>query len=171
MLGEYPCLQLKNEGVGLSESQLKENFGKIWPKFMEFEISRSKRCVDLAGSVNGYLILQVVAYHQLSLLRSTAPANNYSDLRDAWETIQPAHLMNLPYILNYATISELTGIDKETTRRAVLKLEKNQWLTVDKKLGITYSPSEKNQKMLLELNEWELKFLGKLVKLTGSSFS
>ncbi len=36
---------------------------------MEFEISRSKRCVDLAGSVNGYLILQVVAYHQLSLLR------------------------------------------------------------------------------------------------------
>ncbi len=79
-------------------------------------------------------------------------------------------MMHLPYILNYAAIAELTGIDKETTRRAVLKLEKNQWLTVDKKLGITYAPSEKNQKMLLDLNEWELKFLGKLVKLTGANF-
>ena len=67
---------------------------------MEFEISRSKRCVDLAGSVNGYLILQVVAYHQLSLLRSTAPANSYSDVRDAWEKSQPAQMMDLPYILN-----------------------------------------------------------------------
>ena len=154
----------------MSESQLKENFGKIWPKFMEFQISRSKRCVDLAGSVNGYLILQVIAYHQLSLLRSTASANNYSDVRDAWEASQPTHLMNLPYILNYAAIAELTGIDKETTRRGVLKLEKNQWLTVDKKLGIAYAPSEKNQKMLLELNEWELNFLGKLVKLTSADF-
>ena len=163
-------LNVENEGFGLSESQLKKNFGKIWPRFMEFEISRSKRCVDLAGSVNGYLILQVVAYHQLSLLRLTASANDYTDVRDAWETIQPAHMMHLPYILNYAAIAELTGIDKETTRRAVLKLEKNQWLTVDKKLGITYAPSEKNQKMLLELNEWELKFLGKLVNLTGANF-
>jgi hypothetical protein len=152
----------------LSEALLKSNFGKVWPKFLEFQISRSKRCVDIAGSVNGYLILQVVAYHNLSLLSYTASGYNYSVMREAWEIGWPETLVNLPYILNYAAIAELTGIDKETTRRAVLKLEKNQWLTVDKKLGITYSPTEGNQKKLLELNEWELTFFGKMVELAAA---
>lgn len=149
--------------VGLSEIYIKTNFGTVWPKFLEFQISRSKRCVEVAGSVNGYLILQIVAYHNLSLLSSTTPVGSYDQARAAWEAGWPANLVNLPFTLNYAAIAELAGLDKETTRRVVLKLERDQWLTVDKKLGINYAPSENNQKRLLDLNEWEVSFLGKLV--------
>jgi hypothetical protein len=48
---------LNDEVVGLSEANLKAKFGAVWPKFLEFQISRSKRCVEVAGSVNGYLVL------------------------------------------------------------------------------------------------------------------
>ena len=154
--------------VDLGEANLKANFGVVWPKFLEFQISRSKRCVEIAGSVNGYLILQVVAYHNLSLIKSTASPDTYDEARKAWELSSMDASLDLPYILNYAAISELTGLDKETARRAVLKLGKNGWLTVDKKLGINYSPSDENQRLLLELNEWELGFLGRLIALTNA---
>jgi hypothetical protein len=159
---------LNNEVVGLSEANLKANFGAVWPKFLEFQISRSKRCVEVAGSVNGYLVLQVIAYHNLSLINATTSMDSYEEARNAWELGWSDTSLDLPFILNYAAISELTGLDKETTRRAVLKLEKNGWLTVDKKLGITYSPSDENQALLLELNEWELVFLGRLMALMNA---
>jgi len=154
--------------VDLSEAKLRTNFPAVWPKFLEFEISRSKRCVEVAGSVNGYLVLQVLAYHNLSLIISTASPNTYDEARKAWELSSMDASLDLPYILNYAAISELTGLDIETARRAVLKLEKNGWLTVDKKLGIKYSPRDENQRLLLELNEWELGFLGRLIALTNA---
>ena len=154
--------------VDLSEAKLRANFRDVWPKFLEFQISRSKRCVEVAGSVNGYLVLQVIAYHNLSLINATTSFDSYEEARNAWELGWSDTSLDLPFILNYAAISELTGLDKETTRRAVLKLEKNGWLTVDKKLGITYSPSDENQALLLELNEWELVFLGRLMALTNS---
>ena len=159
---------LNNEVVDLSEAKLRANFRAVWPKFLEFEISRSKRCVDVAGSVNGYLVLQVLAYHNLSLINSTVSPDTYDEARKAWELSSMDASLDLPYILNYAAISELTGLDKETARRAVLKLEKNGWLTVDKKLGINYSPSDENQRLLLELNEWELGVLGRLIALTNA---
>jgi len=152
----------------LSEIYLKTNFGAVWPKFLEFEISRSKRCAKIAGSVNGYLILQIVAYHNLSLITSANSLDSYSQARAVWEADLPKSLLDLPYILNYAAIAELTGLDKETARRVVLKLERDQWLSVDKKLGINYAPSEKNQKRLLELNEWEISYLGKLIELMSA---
>ena len=154
--------------VGLSEAKLKANFGAVWPKFLEFQISRSKRCVEVAGSVNGYLVLQVIAYHNLSLINATTSMDSYEEARNAWELGWSDTSLDLPFILNYAAIAELTGLDKETTRRAVLKLEKNGWLTVDKKLGITYSPSDENQALLLELNEWELVFLGRMMALMNA---
>lgn len=154
--------------VDLSEAKLRANFRDVWPKFLEFQISRSKRCVEVAGSVNGYLVLQVIAYHNLSLINSTTSVESYEQSRNAWELGWSDTLLDLPYILNFAAISALTGLDKETARRAVLKLEKNGWVTVDKKLGITYSPSDENQRLLLELNEWELGFLGRLIALTNA---
>jgi hypothetical protein len=159
---------LNNEVVDLSEAKLRANFRDVWPKFLEFQISRSKRCVEVAGSVNGYLVLQVIAYHNLSLINSTTSVESYEQARNAWELGWSDTLLDLPYILNFAAISALTGLDKETARRAVLKLEKNGWVTVDKKLGITYSPSDENQRLLLELNEWELGFLGRLIALTNA---
>ena len=154
--------------VDLSEAKLRANFRDVWPKFLEFQITRSKRCVEVAGSVNGYLVLQVIAYHNLSLINSTTSVESYEQARNAWELGWSDALLDLPYILNFAAISALTGLDKETARRAVLKLEKNGWVTVDKKLGITYSPSDENQRLLLELNEWELGFLGRLIALTNA---
>ena len=112
--------------------------------------------------------MQIVAYHNLSLITSANSLDSYSQARAVWEKGLPKSLLDLPYILNYAAIAELTGLDKETTRRVVLKLERDQWLSVDKKLGINYAPSAKNQKRLLELNEWEISYFGKLIELMSA---
>ena len=47
----------------MSEESLKQAFGSIWGRFLEFEITRSKLICELAGNPVHALILQVVAYH------------------------------------------------------------------------------------------------------------
>jgi DNA-binding GntR family transcriptional regulator len=63
----------------------------------------------------------------------------------------------------------MTRIDKETVRRSVKKLAEQGWVTVDKKNGISYSPSTVNQEKLLMLNEWEVTHLGRLFKRLGDA--
>jgi DNA-binding GntR family transcriptional regulator len=63
----------------------------------------------------------------------------------------------------------MTRIDKETVRRSVKKLAEQGWVTVDKKNGISYSPSTVNQEKLLMLNEWEVTHLGRLLKRLGDA--
>lgn len=66
--------------------------------------------------------------------------------------------------LPYDSIVELTGIDKETIRRAVKKLAEHGWLEVDKTTGIHYNPTQLSQDKLVMFNEWELGELGRLLK-------
>ena len=70
----------------------------------------------------------------------------------------------LPKKLSYAAISDMTGIDKETVRRSVKKLEEHGWLSIDGKTGIHYEPLTSNQDKLLMFNEWEIAQLGRLLK-------
>ncbi|MDC0458718.1 MarR family transcriptional regulator [Alphaproteobacteria bacterium] len=148
----------------MSEESLKRVFGAVWSRFLEFEITRSRMITELTGSSSSGLILQVVAYHNLTLVQSTLDSKTYSEIRGAWELGDQTSNSELPKKLSFAAIADITGIDKETVRRAVKKLEEQEWLSINQEAGISYNPSQTNQDKLLILNEWEVTHLGRLIK-------
>ena len=148
----------------MSEETLKRVFGAVWSRFLEFEITRSRMITELTGSSSSALILQVVAYHNLTLVQSTLDSKTYSEIRGAWELGDQTSNSELPKKLSFAAIADITGIDKETVRRSVKKLEEQEWLSINQEAGISYNPSQTNQDKLLILNEWEVTHLGRLIK-------
>ena len=149
----------------MSEDDLKKKFGSVWWRFLEFEISRSRMIIELAGNPVSALILQVVAYHHLTLVQSGANEKDYQEIRDKWEAGDVYTKSSLPLKLSYASISDISGIDKETVRRSVKKLAEENWVVIDQKTGIHYQPSIANQDKLLMFNEWELAQVGRLIVL------
>ena len=119
---------------------------------------------EVAGNPVSALILQVVAYHNLTLVQSDLNEKNYEAIRKQWEAGDTTTQTKMPQKLSYAAISEITGIDKETVRRSVKRLAEQDWVTIDQKTGIHYQPSVANQDKLLMLNEWELVSLGRLIE-------
>ena len=148
----------------MSEDDLKKAFGSVWWRFLEFEITRSRMMSEVAGNPVSALILQVVAYHNLTLVQSDLNEKNYEAIRKQWEVGDTNVQTKMPQKLSYAAISEITGIDKETVRRSVKRLAEQDWVTIDQKTGIHYQPSVANQDKLLMLNEWELVSLGRLIE-------
>jgi hypothetical protein len=148
----------------MSEGDLKKAFGAVWWRFLEFEITRSRMMSEVAGNPVSALILQVVAYHNLTLVQSDLNEKNYEAIREQWEAGDTNIQTKMPRKLSYAAISEITGIDKETVRRSVKRLAEQDWVTIDQKTGIHYQPSVANQDKLLMLNEWELVSLGRLIE-------
>lgn len=148
----------------MSEESLKKTFGSIWWRFLEFEITRSRTMSELTGNLTSALILQVVAYHNLTLVQSTLDSKTYSEIRGAWELGDQTSNSELPKKLSFAAIADITGIDKETVRRSTKKLEVQGWLSIDQKTGISYNPSQINQDKLVGFNEWEVTHLGRLLK-------
>ena len=148
----------------MSEESLKSTFGAIWWRFLEFEITRSRMMTEVTGNISSALILQVVAYHNLTLVQSAVESEAYSEIRSAWELDDSTAGHDLPQKLSFAAISDMTRIDKETVRRSVKKLAEQGWVSVDKNNGISYSPSMANQDKLLMLNDWEVTHLGRLLK-------
>ena len=117
---------------------------------------------EVAGNPVSALILQVVAYHNLTLVQSglnEKVIEQFENNGRRWRDIQT----KIPQKLSYAAISDITGIDKETVRRSVKKLAEKQWVVIDQKTGIHYQPSVSNQDKLLMLNEWEIVNLGRLI--------
>jgi hypothetical protein len=150
--------------IVLSEENLKRVFGAVWSRFLEFEISRSKMMAELTGSLSSALVLQVIAYHNLTLVQSSLESKNYSEIREAWELGNQTLISDLPQKLSFAAIADITGIDKETVRRSVKRLEEQRWVVIDQKNGISYDPSEMNQDKLVSFNEWEVTHFGRLLK-------
>jgi hypothetical protein len=148
----------------MSEGDLKKAFGAVWWRFLEFEITRSRMMSEVAGNPVSALILQVVAYHNLTLVQSDLNEKNYTAIREHWEAGGTDIQTKMPQKLSYAAISDITGIDKETVRRSVKRLAEQDWVVIDQKTGIHYQPSVSNQDKLLMLNEWELVNLGRLIE-------
>jgi CRP-like cAMP-binding protein len=148
----------------VSEDSLKSSFGAIWWRFLEFEITRSRMMTEVTGNISSALILQVVAYHNLTLVQSAVESDAYSEIRSAWELGNSTAGHDMPQKLSFAAISDMTRIDKETVRRSVKKLAEQGWVTIDKTSGISYNPSMANQDKLLMLNDWEVTHLGRLLK-------
>ena len=119
---------------------------------------------ELTGSSSSALILQVVVYHNLTLVQSSLEGKTYSEIRGAWELGDQALISGLPQKLSFAAIADITGIDKERVRRSVKKLAEQGWLVIDQKTGISYKPSQLNQDKLLNLSEWEIIHFGRLLK-------
>ena len=103
----------------MSEERLKRVFGAVWTRFLEFEITRSKLMCEAAGNPLSALILQVVAYHNLTIVQSAAENNTYAEIRSAWELSDEALAQYWPQKLSFSAIADITGIDKETVRRSV----------------------------------------------------
>ena len=118
---------------------------------------------EVAGNPVSALILQVVAYHNLTVVQSGLNEINYKAIRERWEGSGKDDKSKIPKKLSYAAISDITGIDKETVRRAVKRLAEQEWVVIDQKTGVHYQPSVSNQDKLLMLNEWELVNLGRLI--------
>ena len=152
----------------MSEERLRKAFGSVWWRFLEFEISRSRMIIEFAGNPVCALILQVVAYHHLTLVQSGANKKNYEEIREKWESGDVDTKSILPRKLSYASISDISGIDKETVRRSVKKLVEQNWVVIDQKTGIHYQPSIANQDKLLMFNEWELAQVGRLIALLNN---
>ena len=148
----------------MSERDLKKAFGAVWWRFLEFEITRSSMMSEVAGNPVSALILQVVAYHNLTLVQSDLNEKNYRAIRAHWESGGTDIQTKMPQKLSYSAISNITGIDKETVRRSVKRLAEQDWVVIDKTTGIHYQPSVSNQDKLLMLNEWELENLGRLLE-------
>ena len=119
---------------------------------------------ELTGSSSSALVLQVVAYHNLTLVQSSLEGKTYGEIRGAWELGDQTSFSDLPQKLSFAAIADITGIDKETVRRSVKKLEEQRWVVIDPKTGISYNPSKINQDKLVSLNEWEITHFGRLLK-------
>ena len=149
--------------IAVSEEDLKKAFGAVWWRFLEFEITRSRLICELAGNPVSALILQVVAYHNLTLVQANADGDTYGAIRAKWEKNDMQGEGDTPLKLSYASIAELTEIDKETVRRTVKKMAEQGWFEVDQKTGIHYNPTQSNQDKLVMLNEWELIQFGRLL--------
>ena len=118
---------------------------------------------EVAGTPVSALILQVVAYHHLTLVQVAVKINITVISAKGGNWVKTIQLLFCPKTL-YAAISDMTGIDKETVRRSVKKLEEHGWLSIDGKTGINYEPLTSNQDKLLMFNEWEIAQLGRLLK-------
>ena len=77
---------------------------------------------EVAGSPVSALILQVVAYHNLTLVQYGSDKQNYEEMIDHWQSGIQNINGDIPKKLSYAAISEITGIDKETVRRSIKKI-------------------------------------------------
>ena len=119
---------------------------------------------EVAGNPVSALILQVVAYHNLTIVQSGLNETNYKAIREHWEAGGEDIKTKMPLKLSYSAISDMTGIDKETVRRSVKRMAEQEWVVIDQETGIHYQPSVPNQDKLLMLNEWELANLGRLME-------
>ncbi len=148
----------------MSEESLKKAFGAIWWRFLEFEISRSRLICEFAGYPVNALILQVVAYHNLTLVQASVGSKAYSEIRSKWEKNDMKGASDIALKLSYTSIAEKTGIDKEAVRRALKKLAEQGWLELKQKTGIHYNPKQSKQEQLVIFYEWEIAQLGRLLK-------
>ena len=131
---------------------LEENFTPIWQRFLEMEIIRSQYCLKFAGSANAYLVLQVVCWHHLLLVTEDQAGSSYEATIDSWFASQTSVKASNKK-LTYALISDLTGLDKETVRRNVKMLEKQGFVSADRKTGVMFTPTpENNDRLVNDLN-------------------
>ena len=149
-------------------SGLEDRFFDIWKRFLEFEIVRSKHCLQFAGTANTYLVLQVICWHQLLNVGEELDDTSFDSTIEQWY-LHSQTARSQDKKLTYALISELTGLDKETVRRNVKTLDENGWVTTSRMDGIRFSASEEMNAQLIELNKVERQLVAKFAKILANN--
>ena len=129
------------------------NFGSIWESFLSFEIKRSREALKYFGNANNYFVLQTIAWHNIYILNKKQKNEKYESLRKEWGVKNFDFEGTIPDKLSILTASQISGLDKETTRRTVKSLEANKWVVYSPSNGIVYSPTESNNQHMIEFNE------------------
>lgn len=142
-----------------------DNFSVIWRRFLEMEIIRSQYCLKFVGSANAYLVLQVICWHHLLLVSEDLTEDTYEATIDGWFASQTG-VTSSTKKLTYALIADLTGLDKETVRRNVKMLEQKGFVSADRKTGVMFSPTEKNNDRLV--NDLNVKEVGLVKHFAGT---
>ena len=148
-----------------------KNFGSIWERFLSFEINRSREAIKYFGNANNYFILQTIAWHNIYILQQKQGMEKYESLKRQWGASNFDFEETIPDKLSVLTASQISGLDKETTRRTVNNLVANKWIIYSPSSGIVYSPTESNNQLMIEFNEIVeiplfLKLSSKIKKLT-----
>ena len=114
-----------------------KNFAVFWLGFLELEITRSKLLLQIAGSANMYLVFQAVSYHYVRLIfEANSGDGSYQNVKEGF--LYPDKFASgITKKLNYSTISEWTGLDKETVRRSCKKAQAQNWIKITEESGIT----------------------------------
>ena len=114
-----------------------KNFAVFWLAFLELEITRSKLLLQTTGSANMYLVLQAINYHFLRLVfENNNGDGSYQNMKEGF--LSPDKFgSGITKKLNYSTISEWTGLDKETVRRTCKKAQTQNWIRINAESGIT----------------------------------
>ena len=129
---------------------LEANYAPIWREFLELNIQRSHDAIQMTGSANSYLVLQVIAWHNFLIITNSFNERDRTSLVKNWLKDNVFNHSN-KYILTYTLISELSGLHLETVRRHVKRLEKLNWVRYTRKNGVEFHANEENNKFLTEV--------------------
>jgi hypothetical protein len=129
------------------------NFGSIWESFLSFEINRSREALRHFGNANNYFILQTIAWHNFYILHKNQNNEKYESFKNAWGLKTFEFEADVPSKLSVLTVSQISGIEKETTRRTIKNLVDDKWIVYSPKNGILYYPSDHNNRIMIEFNE------------------
>ena len=107
------------------------------------------------GPLEG-LIVQVIAWHHYlsSVSEKKKGIHSFNSAFEMWH--EKNHNKKHNKKLTISLVSELTTIPFETTRRKIKKLVTKNWITYNKKNGITYNNnSELNDKIINKIHPIE----------------
>ena len=149
------------------EVRLQENFLHSWIHFLEFNITRHKRMVKLAGSSIRALIAEVIYWHELLILDEKGTDDFFETVRTEISKTGKETLER--YLdskkLSISLISSMTGIPFETTRRQVRAMEVAGLIRQSEVYGLLINKeSEFHQKCSNEMVHFEQKQILKLIE-------
>ena len=147
---------------------LNENFLEIWTLYLEQNVARHKRMVQLASNPTRALIAQAIYWHELLLISETGTEAKYETVFSQINVNNEKHLKN--YIRNKkltaSLVADLIAVPFETTRRNLREMCKLGLIEKSKSFGyLINKESEFHRGATLELNPLEKENLCKLVTL------
>ena len=149
------------------EVRLQENFLHSWIHFLEFNITRHKRMVALAGSSIRALIAEVIYWHELLILTEKGIDDPFETVRA--EIAKTGKESLEKYLdskkLSISLISSMTGLPFETIRRQVKAMEVAGLIQQSEVHGLLINKeSEFHQKVSGELVQFEQNQIVKLIQ-------
>lgn len=131
---------------------IKQNFGKVWPVHVGNFVEHLIECRRTIGDLDLVLVLAAIGDRTLSE-RRTDPKLSYFQILDGSANLSPEDI-------NIASLSDYTGIPRETVRRKTGELIARGWVERNEK-GYFYT-TQKCGEDLAATTEHGMKYLSKM---------